>query len=457
VYGTLLWGVATIITGKDEISLKILSELEKGTAVKDIPSLYHVSLDQAKRLSRYLHMLKQVKKHLGAIEIQKMKQLGLKALYLSPLFKNYDWEGLSEVLQNTTEHTRRKDLPLLIKALEEKRNRIKETEDNVHSLIENLKKQQQELTNLELDIQYQIKLIRQQTKEISQYPLATYIFLLKHLGIYQNQLVLARRIDSNWQRSLKKKGILVYDEKNYVWLIKNLDAFANDYLKRTNRKKPYPTEWDAELEKKRNSMWGVPSQPQYQLPTGLAEDLQSKLKELELQKKQIHNDFMRIQEELNRIRQTSPQSFLENVEISNHLSEKELLLHGKLQDLAMKWLYKQDYVVASEITLPNGKRIDVAGYNRDKHIVMIEVKVSKADFMRDQKWQSYLSYTDDFYFLLSEDARSAFSYENIGLLFEYRNSLAIAKSFTMENKATEREQVIFEINRVLARKYVYGF
>ena len=45
------------ITGTDDLSLKILDSLESGTKVKDIPGIFSVSLDQAKRLSRYHNIL----------------------------------------------------------------------------------------------------------------------------------------------------------------------------------------------------------------------------------------------------------------------------------------------------------------------------------------------------------------------------------------------------------------
>jgi|HigsolmetaGSP11D_1036233.scaffolds.fasta_scaffold118231_1 hypothetical protein len=41
------------ITGKSELSLKTLEAINKGTKIKEIPKKFPVSLDQAKRLSRY--------------------------------------------------------------------------------------------------------------------------------------------------------------------------------------------------------------------------------------------------------------------------------------------------------------------------------------------------------------------------------------------------------------------
>jgi hypothetical protein len=43
--------------------------------------------------------------------------------------------------------------------------------------------------------------------------------------------------------------------------------------------------------------------------------------------------------------------------------------------------------------------MDVIGYNSKGHITIIEVKASLADFKQDDKWDTYLNYCDEYYFL----------------------------------------------------------
>jgi len=137
------------------------------------------------------------------------------------------------------------------------------------------------------------------------------------------------------------------------------------------------------------------------LPTGLAEDLLSSIEAISEKKKEIEAERKDIQKQMKQLRKTSPKSFMESVEAMNTLSVQDLKRHGELQDKALKWLFNKGYVVASEVTLPNGKRADVVGYNESGRVMVIEVKVSKADFLQDEKWESYLDYCDEFYFLLS--------------------------------------------------------
>jgi hypothetical protein len=272
--------------------------------------------------------------------------------------------------------------------------------------------------------------------------------------------VLAKRLDSNWQRSLKKKAIISYDEWNYIWYVNNLDKMVEEYIRRTNRKNPYPIVWDYEKEERQNHLWGVPSNPHYRLPTGLAEDLSSSLEAVEKRKMKIEFERKDIQTQMKKLRKTSPKSFMESVEAMNTLSIQDRKRHGELQDKALKWLYNKGYIVASEVTLPNGKRADVIGYNGDGHIIIIEVKVSRADFQQDEKWETYLDYCNEFYFLLNQEARPIYfqmGNKEIGLLQEMKNTLKIDKPHLHEHQAKEREKILFSINRMLSKKFVYGY
>ena len=280
------------ITGTDEVSLNILDSLKNGVKLKDVPSMFPVSLDQAKRLSRYYHMLEKAKMHLQQNEVDKIQKIGIKILYLSPLFKEEDWEGLTEILSSINENTKRNEFPLLIQALQEKRKRISDFQQDIEKKLNHLKQREQELQQLEDDMKATQKRIKDEIKFLNKYPEDIQLFLIKHLGIYKDQLVLARRLDSRWQKSLKKKSILEYNDWEYVWTIKDLDGMVEDYLKRTNRKIPFATEWDYDKEEERNKNgdYHTPSRPEYRLPDGLAVDLRSSIEDVEEKMKQINSE-----------------------------------------------------------------------------------------------------------------------------------------------------------------------
>ena len=110
--------------------------------------------------------------------------------------------------------------------------------------------------------------------------------------------------------------------------------------------------------------------------------------------------------------------------------------------------------------MPNGKRADVVGYNEVGHIIIIEVKVSRSDFQQDEKWESYLDYCDEFYFLLNQEARPVYfqmGNKEIGLLQELKNTLKIDILDILNHPAIERERIVFTINKMLSKKFVYGY
>ncbi|MBZ5752748.1 hypothetical protein [Metabacillus rhizolycopersici] len=210
------------------------------------------------------------------------------------------------------------------------------------------------MLQLEENTNQLMKKVEKEIKFLKQYSQNTQDFFVEHLGVYEEKLVLAKRLDSRWQKSLKKKEILAYDDSNYVWFVNNLDGLAEDYTKRTDRKNPYPTEWDYDKEKKRNHAWGTPLSPYYRLPSGLAEDLMTTIEAINKKKKEIESERKGIQKQMQQLRKTSPQSFIEAVAATNTLSLYDLKRHGELQDKALKWLFNKGYIVASEVTLPNG-------------------------------------------------------------------------------------------------------
>lgn len=218
------------ITGTDDTSLVVIDALNNGAKVKDIPAMFPVSIDNAKRLSRYNNFLEKAKNHLSEATLEKIKSIGLKTLHLAPLFNGEDWEGLTEILSSINEHTKRDELPLLIEALNEKRKRVSDFERDVNRKLDFLKQREKELLNLEEENNHLMKQVREQTQFLNQYPQQVQDFLIKHLGLYEDKLVLSRRLDSRWQKALKKKGVLSYNERYWMFLSNAPKRWIKKYL-----------------------------------------------------------------------------------------------------------------------------------------------------------------------------------------------------------------------------------
>ena len=57
----------------------------------------------------------------------------------------------------------------------------------------------------------------------------------------------------------------------------------------------------------------------------------------------------------------------------------------------------------SELTLPSGRRADLAAMNARGDIWIVEIKSSLADLRADQKWQDYRMYCDRLFFAFTQD------------------------------------------------------
>jgi hypothetical protein len=69
------------------------------------------------------------------------------------------------------------------------------------------------------------------------------------------------------------------------------------------------------------------------------------------------------------------------------------------QDVARgvtRMFFNQDIFAMCEVPLPNGRRADMMGIGPGGTITIVEIKVSRADLMGDQKWTGYLDYCDRF-------------------------------------------------------------
>ena len=58
---------------------------------------------------------------------------------------------------------------------------------------------------------------------------------------------------------------------------------------------------------------------------------------------------------------------------------------------------RHDLFAMCEVPLPNGRRADLMAIGPRGELTIVEIKVSKADLLGDQKWTDYLDYCDRFF------------------------------------------------------------
>ncbi len=70
------------------------------------------------------------------------------------------------------------------------------------------------------------------------------------------------------------------------------------------------------------------------------------------------------------------------------------------QDVARgvtRMLFRGDIHAICEVPLPNGRRADMMAIDARGQIVIVEIKVSRADLLGDRKWVDYLDFCDRFF------------------------------------------------------------
>jgi len=467
------------ITGTDEVSKQVISAIQSGVKIKDIPQQFNISLDQAKRLSRLSNILESTYSQITPEAHERLKQLGSKALALFPLIKNQDWEGINDVLLSVPLDITRDELKDQLVALQKKRERIKSFQDEVDWRLYEINQKNKELI-ISLDELNKIQIeMDKQVTFLSKYEPAVKQFLFEHLGVTKGgHLCLAKRLDYQWQKKLQKKGFLKflepphpsslhydnwmeeYGSSAYAYLINDLDSIAAELPPRWKR--GWDCEWNYEKEEKRSSNhnnkffgWTVPSNPFYKNTEPLSAELNNRIAEIKEQLKELEEERSALQREILTLKKSSPQSFIEQVEARDKLSQNELKKHGQLQELVLKWLYGKGYACITEFTLPNGKRIDTIGFNELGHIIAIEVKSSQKDYLSDHKWENYLDYCDEFYFLLDRSSWSKHS--GPGLLEVKGKGLTIVQECGIKCSCSEKEKLIFNISRSLSKKLTFGY
>lgn len=125
----------------------------------------------------------------------------------------------------------------------------------------------------------------------------------------------------------------------------------------------------------------------------------------------------------------------------------------KIQRGAMRHLSLLGYVSVSELTLPNGRRADLVAMSDSGHILILEIKSSRQDFLVDQKWQDYLDFCDSFAFALHMDGPVDLIPEDQGLLIcDAYGGEFIRQPLDMKMSAARRKAIYQRIIQHAARR-----
>lgn len=83
-------------------------------------------------------------------------------------------------------------------------------------------------------------------------------------------------------------------------------------------------------------------------------------------------------------------------------SPAERLIAADVVRGVSRMLYRHDYLGVAEVPLGNGRRADIMALGPKGEVIIVEVKVSRADLLGDGKWPDYLDYCDRYFWAVPQ-------------------------------------------------------
>ena len=137
------------------------------------------------------------------------------------------------------------------------------------------------------------------------------------------------------------------------------------------------------------------------------------------------------------------------------------LIAGDVVRGVCRMLLRHDIVAIAEVPLDGGRRADLMGIGPKGELIIIEVKVSRADLLGDGKWTDYLPHCDRFYWAVPAgfDASplegEAFLPARAGVIVADRYDAAIVRDAALvAMPATARRKCTTALARRAARRVI---
>lgn len=127
----------------------------------------------------------------------------------------------------------------------------------------------------------------------------------------------------------------------------------------------------------------------------------------------------------------------------------------------VRMLLRHDLVAMREVPLDGGRRADLMALDSRGQIIIVEIKVSRADLLGDAKWPDYLECCDRFYWAVPAgfDSRpldgAAFLPGRTGLIVADRYDAAIVReAHSAPLSAATRKRCTFAFARRAGRRLI---
>src|SRR6476620_3078062 len=109
------------------------------------------------------------------------------------------------------------------------------------------------------------------------------------------------------------------------------------------------------------------------------------------------------------------------------------IVAGEVARGVTRMLLRHDCAAIAEVPLDGGRRADLMALDARGNIVIVEIKVSRADLLGDAKWTDYLAHCDRFFWAVPEGVdlrpfeQEGFLPERAGLILANRYDAAVVR------------------------------
>lgn len=142
-------------------------------------------------------------------------------------------------------------------------------------------------------------------------------------------------------------------------------------------------------------------------------------------------------------------------------ADSDPLIAADVKRGVCRMLLRHDCVAMAEVPLGDGRRADLMALNVRGEIVIVEVKVSRADLIGDGKWMDYLAHCDRYFwavpsgFDLAPLDRPDFLPERAGVIVADRYDAAIVREArTVPLASATRRKCTIAFARRAARRVI---
>ncbi|WP_404335917.1 MmcB family DNA repair protein [Sphingomonas sp. MMS12-HWE2-04] len=142
--------------------------------------------------------------------------------------------------------------------------------------------------------------------------------------------------------------------------------------------------------------------------------------------------------------------------------DEAALVAGDVVRGVSRMLLRHDCVALPEVPLEGGRRADLMALDARGNIVIVEIKVSRADLLGDAKWNDYLAHCDRFFWAVPAgfDVRPleqpGFLPERAGIIVADRYDAAVLReAATVPLASATRRKCTLAFARRAARRLIH--